>query len=527
MPSQSAALKGRSVDKIRVPSRNGAGHSTACQDCREKRSEPVSSGPILVGHHQEGVNPAHPKQRRQGNSVFVLDKHGVPLMPTHPQRARELLKQGRAVVARLCPFTIRLKDRKGGAIQPVLAKFDPGSKTTGVALVRTSESQPGEQVVLFLAEITHKSDLVHERMTSRASHRRRRRSANLRYRAPRFLNRTRPEGWLPPSARSRLDHIATWVDRLSKCAPVTGIAVETVRFDTQALQNPEIEGAEYQQGTLAGYEVREYLLEKWGRQCAYCDACDVPLQIDHIVPRSRGGSDRVSNLTLACACCNQNKGAQDVRQFLADDPTRLEKILQQAQRPLKDAAAVNQARHVLEKCLRATGLPVFTSTGGRTKYNRERRGLPKLHCIDAACVGEIGSLDVPELPILQIKATGRGTYQRTRADSYGFPRNHATGKKTEPCPKRVHGFQTGDRVRAKVTPGKKRGVYVGRVAIRKNGYFNIQTPQGIVDSISYRYCTLLARADGYGYSFSLFKSNPKERDFLPPLKRGVPVASIL
>jgi hypothetical protein len=47
----------------------------------------------------------------------------------------------------------------------------------------------------------------------------------------------------------------------------------------QKLENPEISGIAYQQGTLAGYELREYLLEKWGRKCAYCDATNVPLQI--------------------------------------------------------------------------------------------------------------------------------------------------------------------------------------------------------------------------------------------------------
>jgi 5-methylcytosine-specific restriction endonuclease McrA len=84
--------------------------------------------------------------------------------------------------------------------------------------------------------------------------------------------------------------------------------MELVKFDTQLMENPDISGIEYQQGELAGYEVREYLLEKWGRKCAYCSETDLPLQIEHIIPRSRGGSDRVSNLTLACEGCNRLKG---------------------------------------------------------------------------------------------------------------------------------------------------------------------------------------------------------------------------
>lgn len=47
--------------------------------------------------------------------------------------------------------------------------------------------------------------------------------------------------------------------------------------------------------------------------------------------------------------------------------------------------------------------------------------------------------------------------------------------------------------------GKKMGTYVGRVAVRSNGYFNIQTKALLVDSISYKRCLLLQRVDGYGY----------------------------
>jgi 5-methylcytosine-specific restriction endonuclease McrA len=95
-----------------------------------------------------------------------------------------------------------------------------------------------------------------------------------------------------------------------------------VRFDTQALQTPDISGIEYCHGTLLGYEVREYLLEKWGRRCAYCDAEGVPLQIEHIRSKARGGSDRISNWTLACQCCNQDKAARSIEEFLAKDPVR-------------------------------------------------------------------------------------------------------------------------------------------------------------------------------------------------------------
>jgi 5-methylcytosine-specific restriction endonuclease McrA len=118
---------------------------------------------------------------------------------------------------------------------------------------------------------------------------------------------------MAPSLRSRVDNVLTWAKRLINFAPVSGIVVETVRFDTQLIQNPEISGVEYQQGELAGYEVREYLLEKWGRTCAYCGTGNVPLEVEHIVPRVKGGSNRISNLTLSCKPCNQAKGSKDIQ----------------------------------------------------------------------------------------------------------------------------------------------------------------------------------------------------------------------
>ena len=273
-----------------------------------KRADRDAGGQVVRG--ETGFGRRHRGSASDPESgvsrVFVLDRCGNPLMPCHPARARKLLKKGRAVVVRLHPFTVRLRDRVGGDTQQIEIRIDPGAKTTGLALVR----EDGE--VLFLAEITHRGARIGKAMQQRSNYRRRRRSANLRYRKKRFDNR-RSGRKLPPSLQSRVDNVASWTDRLRRRAPVTSIACEVVRFDTQALENPEIAGAEYQQGTLAGYEARECLLEKWGRKCAYCGATDTPLQIDHVRPKASGGSDRVSNLALACRSCNQAKGASPSR----------------------------------------------------------------------------------------------------------------------------------------------------------------------------------------------------------------------
>ena len=207
-------------------------------------------------------------------AVFVVDRHQKPQMPCSEKRARKLLARGRARVHRLMPFAIRLVDRivSESVLQPVKIKLDPGSKTTGIAVVRESETFAVETGainttvhVLSVLELHHRGQQMSESLTARRQMRRRRRG-NLRYRKPRFLNRgNKKKGWLAPSLQHRVDTISAWVNRCQRLAPIAGIAQELVRFDLQRLENPEISGIEYQQGILAGYETREYLLNKWNR----------------------------------------------------------------------------------------------------------------------------------------------------------------------------------------------------------------------------------------------------------------------
>ena len=417
-------------------------------------------------------------------SVFVLDKRKKPLMPCSEKRARQMLEGGRARVHRRVPFTIRLTDRTQAQSvrQPVAVKLDPGATATGMAVVRIERSndEPTHHV-LHLAELTHRGKAVRAAMQRRSAFRRRRRSKNLRCRPARFDNRTRSDGWLAPSLRHRVETTASWVARYRRLAPVSGIAMELVRFDTHALSAPEMAeqgGIAYQQGTLAGFELREFLLEKWGRCCAYCDKEGVPLQVEHVIPRARGGSERVSNLTLACEPCNRRKGVRPIEEFLARDPKRLARIKAGLKKPLDGAAAMNATRQALRRALSATGLPVECGTGGRTKWNRVRLDIPKTHALDAACAGRVGQVLNWRRPTLAIRCSGRGAYLRTNLDRFGLPRGYRARSK------RVHGFQTGDLVQAVVAKGVHAGTWVGRVAVRATGSFNIKVGNKMRQGIS-------------------------------------------
>ena len=421
------------------------------------------------------------------NFVFVLDTNRKPLSPCKPGVARSLLNANKAAVFRQFPFTIILKKEVEATPEAITLKLDPGSRTTGVALVQGSR-------VLFGAELTHRGQAIKASLESRRSLRRGRRSRHTRYRQARFRNRTRPKGWLAPSLQHRVDTTLTWVNKFIRIALIGSIVQELVRFDLQQIENPEISGIEYQQGTLLGYSIREYLLNKWDRKCAYCDAENLPLQVEHIRPKAKGGSNRISNLCLACEKCNRKKGTQDIEQFLAKKPDLLKRILSQVKRPLKDAAAVNSTRWALFNRLKETGLPVSTGSGGLTKFNRTRLDLPKTHWLDAACVGHVDELEVLTDKPLLIKAMGHGLRQMCRTDKFGFPSRYM------PRFKFVQGFQTGDIVKGIVTSGKKVGEYVGRVAVRSTGSFNISDKSGLVQHIKHSCCKAIHRKDGYGYA---------------------------
>ena len=535
MLPQSQALESVSADnrkgKDETGCRGRGNTTTGMQHGREDRfselTSPRDSHPA-TSEQSEGaeVRGVIALPSSTASRVFVLDKHGNPLMPCHPARARKLLKSGRARVHHLAPFVIRLVDKEVEQceVPGVIIKIDPGSKHTGIVCARVDEA--GITHGLVSIQLDHRGQFIHKKMGQRASYRRRRRSVNLRYRAPRWRNR-HPQACracgknakhkrdycglciqkrnfvdngyrryrFPPSLFHRVTTTTAWVNRLSSWAPVKCLVMELVSFDTQAMQNPKISGVEYQQGTLAGYEVREYLLEKWGRKCAYCEKSGVPLNIDHIVARSKGGTNRISNLTLSCRTCNESKGSEDVetwceRYFKEQKGKKIaNRVTAQAKTPLNDAAAVNSTRWALWRALKDTGLDVSVGTGGRTKWNRKRFGIPKSHTLDALCVGNVDGIGSVPNSVLIVACMGRGKHQRTTLDKYGFVRSRLPRTKTH------HGLRTGDFVRAVVPRGKYKGVHVGRVSVRSSGSVRM----GKVDRISCKNCTVLQRADGYGY----------------------------
>ena len=419
--------------------------------------------------------------------VFVLNKSKKPLDMITNAEARILLKNKQAVVDKVYPFTIRLKDNScGSKDRAYTVKLDPGSKHTGIAI-----TDDNNQVVV-LAELEHRGHIIKRIIDKRRLVRRSRRQRNTRYRPARFLNRTRPEGWLAPSVKSRADNVINFIKKYKKLININKVMVENVSFDTaQMTSDTKLWGSDYQQGNLYQTELRSFIFSRSEGKCVYCGA--KAEEIDHVVPRSNGGTNSTYNLVAACRSCNEKKSNLTLKAFgklMGKDYSHLE-----PKKLPKDAAIVQSARNYMISEIAKLVPDTTTYDAWLTKYNRDELGLPKEHYYDALSVGNIQDYKFLTDKILVISAQGRGARQMCRVDKYGFPRTSAKASKS------VKGFQTGDIVKAIVPKGSKQGEYFGRVAIRSSGRFNIIVNNETIQGIGYKHCRLIQKGDGYSYNY--------------------------
>ena len=309
--------------------------------------------------------------------VYVLSQHGQPLMPTENHaKVRALLKHGKAKVIQRCPFTIQLQYESTTHTQKINLGIDAGSKTIGVSATTDSK-------VLYESEVVLRNDIV-ELLSGRRALRNSRRSRKTRYRKPRFDNRKKPDGWLAPSIRQKIETHVTVVGNVMKILPVTKIIVETASFDIQKIKNPEIEGEGYQHGEqLDFWNVREYVLFRDGHTCQCCKgkSKDNILNVHHIESRKTGGN-APNNLITLCETCHKayHKGI-----------ITLPKEIHRGMR-FRDAAFMGIMRWAfydrLKELYNPLGAEVINTYGYITKNTRIEHGLPKEHYVDARCISD-------------------------------------------------------------------------------------------------------------------------------------------
>ena len=363
--------------------------------------------------------------------VFVLDKSKKPVNMISHAKARILLKNRLAVVHKVYPFTIRLRDNSCVSNDKTYTvKIDLGSKHTGIAIIDDKDT------VVMLAEIEHRGHIIKRDMNSRRVVRNSRRQRKTRYRESRFLNRTKPKGWIAPSVKSRADNVINFIKKYKKFLNINKVMIENVSFDTaQMSSNTNLIGIGYQQGPLYNTNLREFVFSRTNGRCSYCGA--KATEIDHIIPRAQGGSNSVHNLTPACRSCNQKKSNLSLKDFgeiMNKDYSHLE-----PKKLPKDAAIVQLARNYMVREITKLVPDTTTHDAWLTKCNRDSLGLSKQHYYDALSVGEVpNKFDFFTDKILVISAKGRGSRKMCKVDKYGFPRTAAKASKS------VEGFQTGD-----------------------------------------------------------------------------------
>lgn len=381
--------------------------------------------------------------------VYVLNKHGKPLMPCKPAKARHLLKDGKAKVVKTEPFTIQLLYGSSGYTQPITLGIDAGGKHIGI-------SASSDKSELYAADVELRNDIT-ENLSTRRQNRRNRRNRKTRYRKSRFLNRVKSKnkGWLAPSVENKIQTHLKVIREVHKILPISKVIVETASFDIQKIQNPNISGMEYQEGNqLDFWNVREYVLWRDDHKCQYCHgkSGDKILNVHHIESRKTGGN-APNNLVTLCETCHKKYHQGEINLNIKRGQS------------FRDAAFMSIMRWAFYDRLKMLYPNIQMTFGYLTKNKRIQLGLPKEHYIDAYCIA--GNLDAELLDYYyyqkQVRKTNRQIHKANILKG--------NKRKLNQAPKYVKGFQLFDKVKY-----NKKSYYIfGR---RSSGYFDIRTLSG-------------------------------------------------
>lgn len=422
---------------------------------------------------------------KQTTQTCVLDQHGKPLMPTtRLGKVYRLLKTQKAHIVSYEPFTIQLDyEPDTHIIQPMTLGVDSGAIHSGYSVAN-------EQREFYSSEVIARDNISY-RISDRRMYRQNRRYRKTCYRKPRFNNRkNKKKGWLPPSLEQKVAVQLNEIDHLHRHFPIETIIVEVAEFNIQKIKNPDISGKDYQQGTLQGYNIRNYLLEKHGRKCFYCDKEVSNFEVEHMLPKAKGGSNRIDNLTLSCHSCNQKKGTLTAEEFIkqtlpAEKVAKKLKQLSKEKRLFKYMAHMNATRWTLYDAINDKYPNVKMTYGYITKYNRIQAGLPKAHHIDAKCI--TGFAQVPSFDTTVVKMKMRRHNRQLHRAT--FSKGHV--RKAASLPTVMFGFRLYDIVMY----NNHRYYIKGR---RSNGSFTLVSLEGLKDEDrTYKKLTLLAHTNAY------------------------------
>ncbi len=335
--------------------------------------------------------------------VFVKNKRNQSLMPCKPQRARLLLKQGKAKIIDYKPFTIQLLYATGETTQQIKVGIDSGAKYIGFAITSGNK--------VFGKGTIELRDDVSKLLTARRTYRRSRRNRKTRYRKPRFENRAKPEGWLPPSIQSRIDNTINWINKIANALPAPEITVEVGKFDAAKLKNPDIQGKEYQNGEAFGFwNTRYYIFARDNYTCQICKKKGGILQTHHIIPKRNGGTDKADNLVTVHIGCHADfhKGRVQRGAIARSTAQRLPRHTFKKPKQYRETVFMNVLRRRIFKQVNAEGQRSADTAceityGSYTKIARDTLALDKSHYNDAIAIAGIKTIKSNPNAVLYIK----------------------------------------------------------------------------------------------------------------------------
>ena len=372
--------------------------------------------------------------------IYVLNSKGIPLMPTNRHgKVRHLLRDKKAVIVNYNPFTIQLTKERSNEVQEVSLGVDTGYNNIGISVTTKDK-------VLFEANVDIANN-ISKRLKERSSLRRDRRNRKTRIRKARFLNRKRSKGWLPPSVKTRLDRHYNIIAKVHKFLPIGKIVVEIANFDIQKIKNPDIKGAEYQQGEQLGFfNIREFVLHRDGHICRCCKgkSGDKILNVHHIESRLTGGN-APNNLITLCETCH--------KKFHKGEIT-LEGV--ERGKSYKAETFMGLVRNYLYKRLKEEYKNVKYTYGYITKSVRIENKLNKDHYIDARCIS--GNPLADSNDVYKVKKVRCHNRQLHTAK---YNKRGVRDKRSSPFI--TNGFRAYDKVEITVKGVVKRGFIVSKI----------------------------------------------------------------
>lgn len=318
-------------------------------------------------------------------AVYVISADGQKLMPTlRNGKVRHLLKEGKAKICKYRPFTIQLTYDTPNQVQPIEIGMDSGYQHIGLS-VKTEKKE------IFSAEFILLTD-EKKRYDDCRKYRRNRRN-RLRYRKPRWLNRTKttPKGWLAPSLLHKAEAHIKLVKDICSVAPITNVTTEAGEFDPALLKamhegKEPPQGTDYQQGPLYFADsLRKAVFQRDNYTCKICHKSalkdkNVILKIHHALYWKNRHGNNLSELITVCDRCHTSANHAPNGKLYGLEP----KVAR-----LESAAYMNIVRWYIINTLKKElpNIQVNFCYGALTARKRKDLELEKSHTNDAFCIG--------------------------------------------------------------------------------------------------------------------------------------------